>query len=111
MPLYCQHIMVIDAISKAYRVIDLKKEEVKEAFASIHFYKNYAFFQPLKYSCLVRFNMKTEELDYVENYRDFNVIKNDIDGDMLNVRLAKGDMFYAFNTDGTKIMELNLMIY
>ena len=58
MPLYCQHIMVIDAISKAYRVIDLKKEEVKEAFASIHFYKNYAFFQPLKYSCLVRFNMK-----------------------------------------------------
>ena len=27
---------------------------------------------------------------------------------MLNVRLAKGDMFYAFNTDGTKIMELNL---
>lgn len=46
------------------------------AFANVWFYKQYAFLIPFKYQYIVRLNMDTYEVDYVDGCREFVVTEN-----------------------------------
>lgn len=72
-PSNAQDILVIDQ-DKRIKKIPLKQEiEQAGAFSGFWITKEYAFILPYKYSSMVRFNMKTQEINYISGIRDFNI--------------------------------------
>lgn len=72
-PANAQDILVIEA-DKKIRKIELEETTGQPgAFANVWFYKQYAFLIPYKYQYIVRFDMDTYAVDYVDGCREFLV--------------------------------------
>jgi len=72
LPAAAQEILVIK--DRKIRKIQLKNEEVSgRCFNGSYYNEKYIFLLPYRYPKLIRFNMETEEIRYVEGIQPFNV--------------------------------------
>ena len=105
-PCNAEHILVISK-DKNIRRIDLKHEvEQTEAFVGLWVYGDYAFLLPNRYPALVRFNLNTEEILYLNGLSSFNIAE--VNG--VRIPAAKWiwqDKMYFMNSDGTKLLCVN----
>lgn len=71
-PQTAQNLLVIK--DKQIRKIDLEKKiEQMGAFRGCYYNEKYLFLYPFKYPCLVRFDLETEEILYMDGIGQFNV--------------------------------------
>lgn len=98
-----KHILVIDK-NKNIRQIELQDLSGQiGAFAGLILDPNYAYICPNMYPALVRFDFETEEITYVNGFRDFNV---HIDGNdrFFAAKWTKDGKFYGLSRNGNQVM-------
>lgn len=72
-PNNAQHILVVSR-DKSIRKIELKNEVEKAgAFAGFFIYGTFAYLLPNRYPSLVRFDMETEKITYIDGIAEFNI--------------------------------------
>lgn len=72
-PNNAQHILAVSQ-DKRIRKIELKNEvEQAGAFAGFFIYGTFAYLLPNRYPFLVRFDMETEEITYIDGITEFNI--------------------------------------
>lgn len=109
-PNNAQHILAVSQ-NKKIRKIELKKEvEQSGAFSDLWIYGDYAFLLPNRYSSLVRFHMKTEEILYLRGISDFNIAVMP-DGERIPAaRWIWREKLYFMNPAGTQLMCIDMDI-
>ncbi len=71
-PRNAQHLLVIE--NKVIRKIEFKAQTSQMgAFYGCWYNEKYIFILPFRYPWLIRFNVKTEKIDYIDGVRQFNV--------------------------------------
>ncbi|MGN0277784.1 MAG: hypothetical protein ACI4C4_00375 [Lachnospiraceae bacterium] len=108
LPNNAQHILVVSQ-NKRIRSIELENEvEQGGAFTGFWIYGDYAFLLPNRYSSLVRFNMKTEEIMYLKGISDFNIAVMP-DGERIPAaRWIWREKMYFMNPAGTQLMFIDM---
>lgn len=107
-PNNAQHILVVSQ-NKKIRRIELKNEvEQGGVFAGFWICGDYAFLLPNRYSSLVRFNMKTEEITYLGGVSDFNIAVMS-DGERIPAaRWIWRKKMYLMDPAGTQLMCIDM---
>lgn len=106
-PNSAQHILVISK-EKRIRKIELRHEvEQSGAFAGLWIYNDYAIILPNRYSSLVRFNMKTEEVLYLTGVSQFNIAVVNEER-IPAARWIWRKKMYLLNPEGTKFISIDM---
>ncbi len=93
-----QHLLIIK--DKRIRKIEFKEQIVQVgAFISYWYNKKYIFLLPYKYPYLVRFNIDTEEICYVEGINQFNVRNVDGEWRIGGIGLYGNELVFASPVD------------
>ncbi len=106
-PSNAQYILVVSQ-DKIIRKIELKNEiEYSGAFAGFWIYGDYAFLLPNRYPALVRFDMRTEKITYVEGVSEFNI--NRINDERIPaLRFIWRENMYFMNPEGTRLLCIDM---
>lgn len=106
-PSNAQHILVV-LQDKTIRKIELKNEiEYSGAFTGFWIYGDYAFLLPNRYPALVRFDMRTEKITYVEGVSEFNI--NRINDERIPaLRFIWREKMYFMNPEGTRLLCIDM---
>ena len=109
-PLHAQDILVMD-LKQSFHKIQLHKEiEKAGAFGGFSYHVNdprYLFIFPQQYPAMIRLNLATEEVAYINGVRDYN--STEVDGQ--KVWAAKwqiDDQVYILNAAGTEIAMIDI---
>ena len=106
-PYSAQHILAISK-DKKIRKIELRHEvEQSGAFSGLLIDQDYAFILPNRYSSLVRFNMKTEEVLFLNGISQFNI--GIVNGERIPAArwVWKGNMCFL-NPQGTEYISVDM---
>lgn len=106
-PAMAQDILILDKDKK------LKKIELKSyvgnigAFQGPVIYKNYAYIMPNRHPSMVRINLDTEQVSYLDGVRDFNLVTDEYNTRFFGARWIKDDVLYILSGDGKKVMTID----
>lgn len=102
-PENAQEILVIDEDRNIERISLEQTTSQPGAFANIWFYERYAFLIPYKYRYIVRFDMDSKTVDYVDGCRDFIVSGQPGNDRVGGSCIWNGYLFVASPTDSQVI--------
>lgn len=106
-PQSAEHILVIDS-NKRIRRIELKHEcEQQDAFGGAFVYDDYVYILPGRYSALIRFDPKTEKVEYLPDIGPFNfgMVNNE---NTLCARAYQNGKFFFMDTTGKQLLVVDL---
>lgn len=75
-PENAKEISIYDMDKKEFEKIKIKDENCDYKFLMTVKYKNYIFFIPSKYPAIIRLNLDTNEISYIDNWYKDNLAKN-----------------------------------
>lgn len=70
-PMNAQDILYIDWEKKIHKIVLERKNEHAASFAQVHICGDYVFLIPCRYPYIVRFHMRTREVDYIDGCQEF----------------------------------------
>ena len=106
-PHSAEHILAIDS-NKCIRRIELKHEcEQQDAFGGAVVYDDYVYILPGRYSALIRFDPKTEKVEYLPDIGPFNfgMVNNE---NTLCARAYQNGKFFFMDTTGKQLLIVDL---
>ena len=106
-PQNAEHILAVDS-NKSIRRIELKHEcEQQWVFSDALVYNDYVYILPVRYSSLIRFNPKTENVEYLPDVGAFNygTVNNE---NTIFARIYQNGKLFFLGATGEKMMIVDL---
>lgn len=108
-PNKAQHLLVIE--NKSIKKIDFKIEIAQtEVFWHYCYNEKYIFLFPNKYSPIIRFNIETEEVYYIDGIKRFNVLNVNGEWRVGAIHLYENELIFASPEDNNFVfMDINTL--